>query len=360
MLETWEEKSPSPMHAMHMGFGIGALLAPLIANPFLAVTSTELTTTNSSNINMSNETSSSNRTHSQETTIVIEESRVEFAFIIIAILTLIGSIPFWFAQVRKCTLTGSDEKVVPASQRETERKSFKEIVNPAAYTGGSMVWGIVILILIFLIYLNVVGGEHSFGNFIRTYSVDVLKFSKDNASYLNLTYWLFHTLGRFSTFIIARWVPIRYLFFIEISLYLITTVAVYFAASSSQLSLWIFTAVVGFVVSPIYGSGIAYANTQVELRGIMMMCSELSGGLGVAFYVWITGYLYDSYGPRAMLLAMLITGIAVCVSSVLFLAVGYFRGNRFNAINERVFEQQMNVIDDNQSRKSTEPCISAQ
>ena len=117
---------------------------------------------------------------------------------------------------------------------------------------------------------------------------------------------------------------------------------------------------VGFVVSPIYASGIAYANTQVEVRGIMMTCIELSGGLGVAFYVWITGYLYDSYGPRAMLLAMLITGIAVCVSSVLFLAVGYFRGNRFNAINGRVFEQQMNVIDDNQSRKSTEPCISAQ
>ena len=366
-METWAEKSPSPMHAMHMGFGIGALLAPLLANPFLAITSTVLIDTNStiplstnntvtiasnstvsSTVSVAAANSSSVatteiNTQLQETLHVIKESRVQYVFIIISLITLVGAFPFWYFQARKCMTTGSEVNV-PENQTQQERKSFKEILNPANYTGGSMVYGICIIVLICIIYINAVGGEHSFGTFVRTYSVDVLKFSKDNASYLNLTYWFFHALGRFFSFIIALWIPIRYLFFIEVLAYFITSMAVHLVASRTQLSLWISTAVVGFVVSPIYGSGITYANTQVEVRGIMLMSSELSGGLGVAFYVWMTGYMYDFYGPRAMLIAMLISGIAVFVSVVLFLFVGYIRGNRFDGVDESVLTQQMAVL----------------
>ena len=31
----WREKSSSPLHLLHFGFGIGAVLAPQLARPFI-------------------------------------------------------------------------------------------------------------------------------------------------------------------------------------------------------------------------------------------------------------------------------------------------------------------------------------
>ena len=327
LLEMWREKSASPMHAIHMGFGIGALSAPLIANPFLAVlkfsppNSTEPTMTTIK--------------YGSETYYVVEESNVHLAYVTIGVISFVLSLPFFIYPLIKCIKrrqcnseyynVEDDNKMV-----DTMPKNLKQLINPATYAAGSLKYGLFVFIWLLVYFINVVGGEQLFGNFIRTFSVDQLKFPREEASFLDTTFWGSFTIGRFLGAVLSHCIDIKILFPIDAVLNLIAVTFLDIFSTNSHATLWIFTAIVGLTIGPLFPAAISYANTQIQVGGVVLTLVVFSVGVGDFLYIWLTGHLYDAYGPRSVLYAEHVSATLVFLLAVLFLICGHFHGNRFN------------------------------
>ncbi|XP_060600312.1 sodium-dependent glucose transporter 1-like isoform X2 [Ruditapes philippinarum] len=327
ILEMWKEKSPAPMHAAHMGFGIGALAAPLIANPFLAVL--DFTHTNAT-------TGGNESIPNTASYVIIEETRVQTAYVAIGLVSLALSLPFFVYPFVKCFLIKDKDRNQYVSfdtnkcSKKTKLRKLIDTINPAVYAGGSLKFGTFVFIVIGLYFFNSVGGEQLFGNFIRTFSVDELRFPRDEASYLDTVYWGSFTVGRFMGAVLSHYVHIKTLFLTDAILNLSAVTFLNIFSTKNKSLLWTFTAVVGFFVAPMFPAGISYANTQIEVGGVVLTLIVFMTGLGDMFYIWIEGIFYQNYGPRTALYAMQVSAILVFVITVVFIAFTYKRKERFN------------------------------
>jgi len=322
ILEMWQEKAAGPMHVLHTGYGIGAILIPLIANPFLAETY------NSTNTN----TSISNITLppllSADDFVIKKESRIQYAYLAVAAFDFPLIIPFLIFQV--CTYYDKT-KNKNGSQEKKKDRSMREILNPATYANGSFCYGILMFILLFLYFLNLIGNGKMFSNFVRSFSVDQLKFSKDTASYLNMAYWISFTIGRFLGFITATYVSMTYLFFTEVTISLVATFMLLMFSTKGVVQFWITVLALGFSLGPLTPSCIGYGNTKIEITGFCLMILTLGGGIGESAFIWVAGIFYDSHGPTSILYILQAGGSMYFLVMLVMVFASKSRPNRFTA-----------------------------
>lgn len=327
LIEMWKEGTPAPMHALHMGFGIGALLAPLIANPFLAILQFA-----DDNTNATHNTAGQSDCN-DDSFIILKESRVHWAYVAIGLLSAVISLPFFIYPVIKCY---SKRQLLQYYNMDEEKptntlsniQKFLTMLNPATSARGSWKFGLFVYITIFLYFINLVGGEQLFGNFVRTFSVDELKFSRDEASYLDTVYWGSFTMGRFTGSIVSHFIAISKLLVLDVSLNLVAVTCLVFFVSDSKSCLWAFTAVVGFLIAPIYPAGVAYTNTQLEIGGVVLIIVVFATGFGSMFYIWVTGVLYQTYGPKTILFSIQTSAVLVFLIALMFVYGTFCRGRR--------------------------------
>ena len=279
------------------------MLVPLLVNPFLAVLEYS-----------ANDGGPQSGTHFK----VIKESRVQYPFVVIGIASAMLSVVFFYFHFKKKSakydLIPSEDKI----GRKRGSISFWEIINPATYADGSLAFGSYTLSVICLFYFSLVGGIEIYSHFIRSFSVDVFKFEKSKASYLNMTFWLIVAISKVFTSIAATYIPVRRLFKLQILCHVISTTIINMYASQSPASLWACTVLEGFFASPLYPGAIAYSNTLIDITGVCLMVITFSGNIGDIVFIWVGGKLYDSYGPTVILRGVQIAGIIHLLCSFLF------------------------------------------
>ena len=311
------------MHVLHGGFGIGSFLIPLIANPFLAVP------TPNSHSGFFNGTTEEAFTVLRDTTssvpesaLYLKESRIEFAFLIPAVLTILLSLVFHgyhFLNIRK------EKKLKMKSVEDTlaiKSLKFKQMLNPATCAGGNTIYGIQVFFLMFLYYVNCIGGERVNGLILRTYSIEHFGFAGDEGSYINTSFWISFTVGRYVGFLAARWIPIRLLILIESVGLLLSAVCHAALSGRSAIALWIILQPLGFFIGPLYPSGLGWGNYHLKMTGSAIAVLQLGSSGGAFAYMKLTGYLYDTYGTQTYLYCLLGNGIIMFLITVLLDAVG--------------------------------------
>ncbi|KAK3577972.1 hypothetical protein CHS0354_008915 [Potamilus streckersoni] len=321
-LELWEEHAASPMHALHMGFGIGALLVPIMVNPFLAKF-VEYNTTDKVN---------SSNFQNHDSVIILEKSQVHVAYLIVSTVTFCIGLPFFIYQylhIRQRRQNQYSRLDISVSRRKIKPRTFKEMINPGSYAGGSVCYGTLMLILLFIFYFNLVGAEQLFGNFVRSFSVDELKFDKDSASYLNMLFWASFAFGRFVGSIASKYISQRTLFAVEATLNLISVTLLDIFSTRSMTLLWFFTATNGLFIAPLYPAGISYGNIQIEITGIWVMMIIFGGGFGDMTYTWTSGHVYSLFGPRSLLYVLQFSAICIFIIAMVIVSVGSSRKSRF-------------------------------
>ncbi|KAL3883296.1 hypothetical protein ACJMK2_029578 [Sinanodonta woodiana] len=321
-LELWEEHAASPMHALHMGFGIGALLVPIIVNPFLAKF-VEYNTTDKIN---------SSKFQNHDSVIILEESRVHVAYLIVSIIVFCIGVPFFIYQylhIRQRRHNQYNRLDINVSRRNIKSRTFKEMINPGSYAGGSFWYGSLMFFLLFIFYFNLVGAEQLFGNFVRSFSVDELKFDKDSASYLNMLFWASFALGRFAGSIASKYISQRTLFAVEATLNLISVTFLDIFSTRNIPLLWFFTATNGLFIAPLYPAGISYGNIQIEITGIWVMMIIFGGGFGDMTYTWTSGHFYSLFGPRSILYVLQVSAVCIFIVAMVMISVGSSRKSRF-------------------------------
>ncbi|XP_052076819.1 sodium-dependent glucose transporter 1B-like [Mytilus californianus] len=351
LIQLWDEKATGPLHLLHFGFGMGSVLAPQIANPFLAVlapSSKNVTSTvmpnesfvqqvlvipmqNTSHFHLTNSTNKNTRVE------YLKESKIETAYFIVAIIIASVSIVYYIYQFcsRHIILT-------PGIQVDAKESNFRKVVrliDPATCTDGNRWFGIQIFILLFLCFFNIGGGDALYGKFIRSYSIDKHNFSGDDASLINTVYWISFAVGRFIGIFTVRFIPIRILLPLEVSGALFTGILLEIFADENDLALWILTIMMGLCVGPIFPSGLGWANAHLEVTGVAITFIVMGMALGAMSYLWVIGYLYQHHGYDMFFHQMIFYGAIVLFFTILMTIIGKIQGGRFEK-NEKVIESK--------------------
>lgn len=308
LIQLWDKKATGPLHLLHFGFGMGSVLAPQIANPFLAVLAPSIeniTSTVMPNVSLVpnilvtsiQKTSPFPRPYvtSKNTTVeYIKESKIETAYLIVAIVIASVSIVYYFYQFCSRHVMLTSEKEIDTT--ESNFRKVVRLVDPATCADGDRWFGIQIFIVLFLCFFNIGGGDALYGKFIRSYSIDKHKFSGDDASLINTVYWISFAVGRFIGIFTGRFIPIRILLPVEVSGTLITGILLEIFAQENDLALWILTIMMGLCVGPIFPSGLGWANAHLEVTGVAITFIVMGMALGAMSYLWVIGYLYQHHG----------------------------------------------------------------
>ena len=298
-----KDNTPALIQLLGIGYGVGALLVPLLANPFLAVL----------------EYSASDGLPQSGTNFkVLQESRVQYPFVVIGMASAMLSMVFFYFHFKK--KSDNYDLIAPEDTLGHKRGSvsFWDMINPATYADGSLRFGSYMLAVICLFYISLVGGIEIYSHFIRSFSVDVFKFEKTKASYLNMSFWLTVAISKIFMSLAATYIPVRRLFKLQIMCHVISTTIINIYAAQSPATLWACTILEGFFASPLYPGAIAYTNTLIDVTGVCLMVITFSGNIGDIVFVWTGGKLYDSYGPTVILRGVQIVGIIHLLCILLF------------------------------------------
>jgi len=355
LFNIWKEKSVTPIMLIHLGYGIGSFLVPMYASPFLSSNEEVLELYNHQNTTLGN-ASISNATLSLAP-YVHEKSRVHYAFNISASAAAIMSLVFYFYQLKTtfrkvCGKNKVEEEPVEAEKIPVEKqmeikdrsaeKSFIDMINPASCAGGHFWYGTMILILMFFFFFTFCGGERLLGTFVRTYAVEQLGLSKDNASLLNMAFWIGFAIGRLLFSIIGMFVSVRVLMMVDVVGIAVSGVLLVMFAANDSLAYWIIIILVAFFAGPLFPLGVTWTNYHIELTGLGMTLQMLGGSLGGVLHLLLIGYLFDTAGPVSLLWQIMGYSVILLVISILLNSVGARHGNRF----DKDEDETINVDDD--------------
>lgn len=305
------EKTASVLQLMNVGYGVGAFTVPIVVNQFLAKIRHL-------------------KHHGLQTDddfIVKQDSRVHLGYVIIGLVTAAISLPFYYYHFKPPPIKEySTIKTTEMSPNAcTSKQTFCEKSVPATHARGQLKYVLFVFTLVFLFYVNIGGSSEMFPHFVRSYSVEVFHFSKTKASYLNTIFWLGLSVGRTVMAFIALYVPTRPLFRKQIILHAVATTLMNTYASSSPTMLWICTFSEGFLISPLYSTGIAYTNTLLEVSGVCLMIVQVAASIGDLGYIWLIGKLYQTIGPVSVLYSLQLTGVLLIVIAILFRVLERFK-----------------------------------
>ncbi|CAC5419271.1 unnamed protein product [Mytilus coruscus] len=307
-----------------------SFIVPQIANPFLAVLAPSLDITNTSSINGTkslfamdpvNLTATTTNTTTTKIEIFIKKSRIESAYLIVSIIVASLSVVFFLYQF--CHRTAVYTHVhVPSKIKESNIRKAVKLVDPASCANGNRCFGVQIFGLIFLYFFNAVGGERMYSKFIRSYAIDKHKFSGDDGSLINTTFWISFAIGRLTGLFTGRFIPVRILIVIEASGALVTAILLEIFARENDLALWVLTCPMRFFLSQLIPTGIA------------ITFALMGGALGGVAYLWVLGYLYEYHGYDMFLHQLVFYGGCIMFFTIIMTIVGIKNGGRFDRDNE--------------------------
>ncbi|XP_045211442.2 sodium-dependent glucose transporter 1-like [Mercenaria mercenaria] len=396
-LSIWMEHAASSLILLHMGYGIGSFIVPLYSYPFLAKRAPLVSNQSKPSVEMINVYSNHTEIHGNilsinlssvwsntvsalsyenETKlfldedhlkheyselavrnkstggaandadfIVMEESRIEYAYGIAAICLALCSAAFLFYQITKIkysrrerqsralALTSFSRDARASRKIESNKTSFLQMINPATCAEGRLWYGLKIFIFIFVFMGNLGGCERMIGSFIRSFAIDQLNFSSVDASLLNTSFWISFSVGRLLFAIAAKWISVRVLIIVETLGVALTGVFLNIFAANNSTALWVLMQPVGFLGAPLWPTGVAFTDYHVKLTGVGMTVQILGASVGGIVHLRLIGYLYETFGPRTFLYQLVGSGCFGLLIAIALDFVGAKHGNRFEAKN---------------------------
>lgn len=313
------EKVPGPMHSMHFGFGIGAMVAPQIAGPFLKPTLENVDILNFTDFSTA---SSGSRQFNSSLDFDEADTRVEIAYGIgstVPFVLSLSFLAFYLLPKPRGFRMGAPPSI-----------EWKSILHPGSCAQGSTKFGMMMFPLLFLFYMHVVGGERAWGKFINSYVRDSdLKFSKEDAINVNTMFWAFFSGGRGLGIIIANWVPPRFMLAGEIILSITAGTLLSIIGHKEVWVLWICNAVLGLTIAPVFPSGMSWANRYLDMSAMacaVLLVGSASGGF---VYQWLTGALFEYYGPNTLMYVMVGYALNLAILFAVMQFIAARKGERF-------------------------------
>ncbi|XP_003742048.1 sodium-dependent glucose transporter 1A [Galendromus occidentalis] len=247
----WKEKSGPVFQFTNFCFGVGGVIAPFVAEPFLdsVKSSVNVTLTNSSNA---------------EILPLDAETRVFVPYLIIGAVFAVAAV----LCIASYLMDGSNICV-----SETDAND----------SCCSRRWQLLMVGTFSFYVLTIVGQEQTYISMLALFVVRHLKFSKPDSVYVSAAFWIFFTSTRVvATVVSFRMRPRSMLIICHLLVVLATGALCLFVDSATEV-VWICTAIVGTGVSPMFPSALTHVLQYVHINqsysSFIMMCVCVGGML---------------------------------------------------------------------------------
>jgi MFS transporter, FHS family, Na+ dependent glucose transporter 1 len=255
-LVLWVHKGGPIMNALHLFFGIGATLAPVVVGRSLAWT-----------------------------------DGLRAGYLVVAALLVAFAV--W-----------SLIEASPPNPHEVGSRGF-----PAGKTGL-----IAIVVMFFVLY---VGLEVGFIGWIIDYGVSH-GFTRVKATWLNTAYLASFTVGRAISIPVASRFSPKQVMFCDLALCVVAMV-VMLGGRDSDAALWIATALFGLGTASMFPTMMSLSEPHIPSTGAVTSSFLIGASLGSMSVPWTIGALIDHLGATTLPIAMLICSIACAAVVALFL-----------------------------------------
>ena len=304
VVHLWQEASAPPLYLLHFGFGLGAFLSPLLARPFI---SDDTTTENETTFNLTTDNSEQlfhDETPTSSTLVPYSCVAVVYTLFALAMLTFhIIGLPRHF----------------PTYMQD---KQLKAMFSPRNWSPKHPGYASVILALMFSMFMQGVGAELVFGNFIFSFATDAdVAFSKDSAAMLTSLFWLCHMIGRLAGALLGLCVATSVVLLGDILLLTLTSLFLVLFGHSHPSALWLLAAAYGFFISPLVPAGNHWTSLQISVNPMSTTVLFLGTSAGLFVYVYIAGRLMENFGPESIMKFLLFCGIGLIASMISALVV---------------------------------------
>jgi MFS transporter, FHS family, Na+ dependent glucose transporter 1 len=167
--------------------------------------------------------------------------------------------------------------------------------NDAAKSSGrsnALLLGMIVVFLVFYI-----GMEHGITGWIFTYATTSNLLNEASAAYVTSLFWGAFTLGRVLSIPIAIKIRPRQVLTIDL-LGCFTSILILLIWPGSVTALWISIAATGFFAAPLFPTIITFAENRMHLTGKSTSLFFVGVSIGGMFFPWLIGQCYESVGPR--------------------------------------------------------------
>ena len=330
VLHLWGSNAGPPLFLMHFGFGVGGLAAPLLATPFLTDQQETSLHANVSSYSVPEVNISEHWTEQRVnvTPVTVDASDalpttslpvLFYPYTIIGLINALCSI----------ALFGFFVAGVPRGfPKHTQKTPLKKLLSPRTCAPRHPAYAAVLLTLLLLIFMQFVGAELIYGNFIFSFATDAqVSFDKESAALLSSLFWFSHMSGRFIGAMLEFCVPTAVILWCDCILLLVTTILLAFLGYRNEIALWVLTACFGCLISPLYPATMVWANDHLNVNAMSTMVLVAGSSTGLLVYVYIAGYMLEYLGPNSIMyfLVFCASGVLVVYAALTVIGKRYLR-----------------------------------
>lgn len=287
------------MQTLHFAYGIGALIAPIIAEPFLLPTYSlddiAINVEDNSTVSISNRT-----THSPA------DVKLKYPYTIISIYTLAVAVVFIAVYMWK-----------PSNDAHPSRvKNIEDQINSKQNSNRLPKIFAIIFATIFMHFY--VGLEIGFGTLLATYAVKSdLHLTKSSASFMTSVYWGTYTFFRCVTVFVIHLVGPRMHLIADLALIFGSNLFLVPFAGSHPWALWTGVSLMGLGCSSVFATVFGYLEMYFPVTGRIAAGFQVSATLGEFFLPFIIGKYVESF-PAIFLIIIFANSIASCILFFIF------------------------------------------
>lgn len=227
-------------------------------------------------------------------------SRIQFAYLIIGLQLFIISILFLGLYCAN--------KHHSLALHSTDDKAYMNRKE-------SMGMRVTILFLLFLFFFMYVGMEVTYGGLILSFTVQHLKWSKDQAAIVTAIFWGSLAVGRGVAIFVTRCFKPQCMLIVDLLFCLIGTIILCFGVPYYEPLLWAGTLMLGLGMSSVFPTGLSWAENYLHLTGKSTAVFVVGSALGEMVIPLVTGHLFQFVSKMALMYVML---VLTNISLVLF------------------------------------------
>ena len=289
----WGKKSDPIIHAYNLFISVFAMLAPLVARPFLGDARNNLNETLSQNSSVEMNTSSIADISSAHGVMINVTEKNDFTFSRTLYPCLIVSSPLLVLAVLRFILFIPERKQILAKKIQSTK-----LPGVAVKVHVSRVRQIVLSMLFFCSGIPSDAIQIIWTGYGPGYATKYHSWTMQNATMIPFTFWIITMVARFISIPVARLLePSRILTVCNLSLLAISAVLIVLGESHTT-ALLVCCGVTAVFGAPLNAAGVSWTCNTLGVSGLNSSLSMAGNGLGCMFAAVLAARMCEAYGSR--------------------------------------------------------------
>jgi FHS family Na+ dependent glucose MFS transporter 1 len=172
---------------------------------------------------------------------------------------------------------------------------------------GEVRWSLVVLVALF--FFALVGSEVGMSAWTFSYAQAMGFQDAATAAALTSTFWATYSVGRLIAIPISARVPAHIMLFVDLIGMIASAAILVLFGHTTPAAVWIGVAGIGLSVASVFPTMLTFTGSHMNVTGKINGILFATANIGSMFFPWLIGQMFEPVGPQS--LAMVVLGISV-------------------------------------------------